>query len=154
MPRFFRASLKMRELVRVIARPLLIVTTTGMNPRLFFPGLAACVLTAACVPGSRAADYGTKAVFRKEAPIKYPDFTLTYVGDRHVAIDKYPHGFDYRDFRVAGAGGSQTVSWTSGTGEIGPMVFRVGGKEYWLELVRSDKLGVLKRDEVVISRAP
>jgi hypothetical protein len=46
------------------------------------------------------------------------------------------------------------VSWSSGTGDIGPALFRVGSKQFALELSRSDKLGPLKANELVISRAP
>jgi hypothetical protein len=35
----------------------------------------------------------------------------------------------------------KTVSWTAGTGDIGPVTFEFGGKRYQLELRRSDKLG-------------
>jgi hypothetical protein len=33
------------------------------------------------------------------------------------------------------------VSWTTGTGLIGPIDFEIGGKHYRLELRHSDKLG-------------
>jgi len=45
------------------------------------------------------------------------------------------------------------VSWTSGTGLIGPMDFEIGGKHYQLELRHSDKLGKLNDDELVIWQA-
>ncbi len=111
-------------------------------------------LMVACVPASRAADYGAKASFKKDAPIAFPDFVLTYLGERHVATARYPRGFTYYDFRVSNVTGTQTVSWTAGTGDIGPAVFQLGTKQFWLELSRSDKLGPLKAGEVVVSHAP
>lgn len=114
-----------------------------------------CMLAmVACSPSSKAADYGTKVGFKKGQALQFPDFVLTYVGDRHVASDRYPRGFDYRDFRVVAGKESQTVSWSAGTGDIGPALFKVGAKQFGLELARSDKLGKLSENEVVISRAP
>ena len=42
------------------------------------------------------------------------------------------------------------VSWTTGTGVIDPTNFEIDGKHYQLELHRSDKLGKLKDNELVI----
>src|SRR5258708_456840 len=88
-----------------------------------------------------AADLGARVAYKKDAPIQFPAFTLTYIGDRRVVPEKFPHGFLYYDFRVTSAHGTQTVSWTSGTGDIGPVLFRVDGEEFALELRISDKLG-------------
>jgi hypothetical protein len=60
----------------------------------------------------------------------------------------------YYDFRVTSAHGTQTVSWTSGAGDIGPAIFQVGNEQFALELQISDKLGKLKENELVVSRAP
>ena len=109
---------------------------------------------AGCTASSLAADYGAKVVFKKSVPQAFPDFVLTYLGQRKVASEKLPRGFVYHDFRVAVSSGTQTVSWSSGTGDIGPALFKVGGKNFALELSRSDKLDRLREDEVVISRAP
>jgi hypothetical protein len=46
------------------------------------------------------------------------------------------------------------ISWSSGTGDIGPTIFHVGNEQFWLELKRSDKLGKLKDDELVVSHSP
>ncbi len=122
-------------------RPLLLALVFGL-------------LTAACAPQGNAADYGTKVVFKKDVPVAFPEFVLTYLGERKVASARYPRGFIYYDFRVTSAPGAQTVSWSSGTGDIGPSPFRVGPKQFILELSRSDKVGPLKENEVVISRTP
>jgi len=42
------------------------------------------------------------------------------------------------------------ISWTTGTGIIDPTDFEFGGKSYHLELRRSEKLGKLKDNELVI----
>src|SRR4051812_17487709 len=125
-----------------------------MTPRLLLPAMVIAIFAAACTPDSRAADYATKVSFKKDAPIQFLDFVLTYQGERHVASDRYPRGFDYHDFRVNAGQATQTVSWSSGTGDIGPTLFKVGSKQFALELSRSDKLGPLKPNELVISRAP
>jgi hypothetical protein len=72
------------------------------------------------------------------------------VGERNVASDTYPRGFRYHDFRVLGATGAQTVTWSSGTGDIGPQPFAVAGEKYLLELQRSDRLGPLPENTLVI----
>jgi len=126
-----------------------------MPPRRFFALLFIVgIVFAVCTGSSRAADYGAKTTFKKAAPVSFPDFVLTYVGERKVASEKFPRGFVYHDFQIAAAQGTQTVSWSSGTGDIGPALFKVAGKNFTLELSRSDKLGRLREDEVVISRAP
>jgi hypothetical protein len=127
---------------------------TGMTQRLLLLGLVLGVCLTACAPESRAADYGVKVSFKKDVPVKFPDFVLTYLGERKVASDRYPRGFTFHDFRIAAGAGTQTVSWNSGTGDIGPALFQAGSKQFGLELSRSDKVGSLKANEVVITRAP
>lgn len=97
-----------------------------------------------------SASYGTKVKFNKGAAISFPDFELKYTGTRRVSSSPYPRGFLYHDFEVSRGSSTKSFSWSSGTGDIGPAVFQFGGKEFWLELSRSDKLGKLADDEVVI----
>lgn len=125
-----------------------------MLPRRLFLGLCFAAFAVACSRTGQAAEYGAKVPFQKEVPVAFADFALTYVGERHVAGAKYPRGFTVHDFKVTAGSNTQTVSWSSGTGDIGPTPFQVGAKKFQLELSRSDKLGVLKSNEVVISRAP
>jgi hypothetical protein len=111
------------------------------------------VLSAAC--GSSAsgpAVYGAKQRFSKNAALAFPDFDLTYQGQRHVASPVYKHGFDYQDFRVSRGGQSIIVSWSAGTGLLGPQEFTFGGRAFSLELRHTDKLGWLKDDEVVVEK--
>ena len=42
------------------------------------------------------------------------------------------------------------VSWSSGTGDIGPVEFEIGDKRFLLELRHSDELGKLNENELVI----
>lgn len=94
--------------------------------------------------------YGEKIKFRQNQPVKFADFNLTYVGERRVSSDNFPRGFLYHDFKLEAGKDVQTISWTSGTGDIGPARFTVGGQNYELELGISDKLGRLADDELVV----
>lgn len=95
--------------------------------------------------------YGTKVSFKQGVPLKFPDFTLTYIGERRVSSKQYPRGFLNHDFVASTKSARITLSWSAGTGDIGPAVFTIAGKEFWLELTRSDALGRLKSDELVVS---
>ncbi|MEP6671281.1 MAG: hypothetical protein ABJF10_19115 [Chthoniobacter sp.] len=101
-----------------------------------------------------AADLGAKVSYKKDTPVQFAAFTLTYIGERRVVTPKFPPGMTFYDFRLMSAQGNQTISWTSGTGDIGPTIFKVGSEQFTLELKRSDKLGRLKENELVVSRAP
>jgi hypothetical protein len=100
------------------------------------------------------ADFGAKVAYRQNTPIQFDKFTLTYLAQRRVVSKQYSRGMLVYDFRVKSAQGEQTLSWSAGTGEIGPALFRVGSEQFALELRHSDKLGWLKDDELVVSRAP
>ena len=96
--------------------------------------------------------YGTKVKFSKGATLSFSDFDLTYTGIRKVPSSAYPRGFTFHDFEAARGGTIKRVSWSSGTGDIGPTVYQFDGKEFWLELSRSEKLGKLAENEMVIWR--
>jgi hypothetical protein len=102
---------------------------------------------------SDAAAYGTKVKFSAGRTLRFPDFDLTYAGKRRVTPPQYPRGWWVHDFKVRAKSGEQTVSWSAGTGDIGPARFKVNGIDFQIELSRSDKLGVLREDEVVVSSA-
>jgi hypothetical protein len=99
------------------------------------------------------ASYGTRVKYATGKKIEFPDFTIEYVGERRKSLPVYPRGFLYYDFKVSKGKDEKTVSWTSGTGLIGPMDFEIGGKHYRLELRHSDKLGHLKDNELAIWQA-
>ena len=110
-------------------------------------------LTAGVAEGDspRTAVYDAKVRFAKEGTLRFPDFELTYVGKRHVEPPRYPRGWWVYDFIVRCKTGEQTISWSAGTGDIAPARFTVNGDEFQLELSRSDKLGTLREDEVVVT---
>ena len=96
------------------------------------------------------AAYGTRVKYRQGQKIEFPDFKLEYVGERRQSIPVYPRGFLYYDFKVSKGGSEKVISWTTGTGIIDPTDFEFDGKNYYLELRRSNKLGQLKDNELVI----
>lgn len=102
--------------------------------------------------GNSEARFGEKVKFSPNSPLKFEDFDLTYIGERPVASDKFPRGFLYRDFKIKTAAEEQTVSWSSGTGDIAPTLFVIGGKKYELELAISDRLGKLAENELVVRK--
>jgi hypothetical protein len=91
--------------------------------------------------------------YRVGQKIEFPDFTVEYVGERRQSLPVYPRGFLYYDFKVRTGNIEKVVSWSSGTGDIGPVEFEIGSKQFLLELRRSDKLGKLNNDELVIRPA-
>jgi hypothetical protein len=96
------------------------------------------------------ASYGTRVKYRTGEKIEFPDFTVEYIGERRKDTPAYPRGFLYYDFKVRTANVEKVVSWSSGTGDIGPVEFEIGDKRFLLELRRSDELGKLNENELVI----
>jgi hypothetical protein len=100
--------------------------------------------------------YGEAVKYYEKSVVKFPDFDLTYMGERKQTAN-FPNGnsftFTYFDFKIKTATEEKTVSWTSGTGEIAPAYFEIGGAQYMLEL-RSTENGKKKidDDEVVITK--
>lgn len=101
---------------------------------------------------SGPAVYATKVSFKKGVTLPFKDFDLTYIGERHEASKVFKPGFNFHDFTATRGTETVKVSWSSGTGDIGPALFTIGGKKFQLELRRSDKLGKLRDDELVVSR--
>lgn len=94
--------------------------------------------------------YGEKLKFVKDAKIMFPDFALEYSGQHRTSSAKYPRGFLFYDFLATVEGGTAKFSWSSGTGDIGPVGFEINHKRFSLELKHSDKLGPLKDDQLVV----
>ena len=61
--------------------------------------------------------------------------------------------FIYYDLKSSKGKDEKVISWTTGTGVIDPTDFEIDGKRYRLELRHSDKLGKLKKNELVIWQA-
>lgn len=100
-------------------------------------------------PGTFA--YGSKVRFGLDRTLRFLDFDVTYIGKRHVTPPQYPRGWWIHDFKVRRQNDEQTVSWSAGTGDIGPTRFKVDGAFFQIELSRSDRLGPLRDDEMVVS---
>ena len=133
---------------------MMIMSMSSRLPRrLFNIGLASMLGLACCTSSaSGGSSYGTKVRFAKDVAVAFADFDLTYLGKRHVASPVYKAGFTYDDFKVSRGDKRFTVSWSSGTGLLGPQPFEFDGKKFELELRHHDKLGWLKDNEVVVSR--
>jgi hypothetical protein len=108
-----------------------------------------------CAPGASSvfeAAYDSPVKFREGRTWRYPDFELTYIGRYHVAPPQYRRGWWRSDFKVKSGNSEQTISWSAGTGDIGPAQFTVAGVIFNLDLVWSEKVGKLKDDELVVSK--
>jgi len=114
----------------------------------YLSALAACSQVA---DSSDPVAYGSKVRFRVDRTLRFPDFEMTYIGKRYVTPPQYPRGWWIYDFKVREIRGEQTVSWSTGTGDIGPSRFKVAGVDFQIELSRSDKLGPLREGEMVVS---
>jgi hypothetical protein len=106
--------------------------------------------------GEASAKFGEKAKFSQNAPVRFDDFTLTYTGERRVISDLPRQGkssyweFVYFDFKIQSEKEEQTISWSSGTGDIEPTAFTIGAQKYELELAISDRIGRLAENELII----
>jgi len=97
--------------------------------------------------------YGVKIQYVQGQPLSFPDIILEFVGKRESPpSDYYPRSMYYYDFKVYRDSQSQLISWSAGTGDIGPTVFELAGNRYALELAISDKLGILDENELVLWR--
>jgi hypothetical protein len=99
------------------------------------------------------ASYRTGVKYRVGQKIEFQDLTIEYLGERRKSVPVYPRPFIYYDFKVTKEKAEKVISWTTGTGLIGPMEFEIGGKQYQLELRHSNKLGKLSDNELVIWQA-
>ena len=122
------------------------------NLTLIFLGLLAFIGPVSCghAASEQKASYGTRVKYRVGKKIEFPDFTVEYVGERRQSTPAYPRGFLYYDFKVSRGKSEKVISWTTGTGIIDPTDFEFDGKRYHLELRRSEKLGKLNDNELVI----
>ena len=122
------------------------------NSTLILLGLLAFIGPVSCghAASEQNASYGTRVKYRAGKKIEFPDFKVEYVGERRQSTPAYPRGFLYYDFKVSRGKSEKVISWTTGTGIIDPTDFEFDGKRYHLELRRSEKLGKLNDNELVI----
>jgi hypothetical protein len=98
--------------------------------------------------------YGEKVSYSSGKEFVFPDFTLKFVGKREEKISNdwlFTQKMTFYDFEVAKGETRQTISWSSGMGDIEPAFFTVKDTEYVLELRKSDVIkGSLGNDILVI----
>ena len=99
-------------------------------------GVNLLVLLGGCmVAECSSAAYGQPVQYSLNKEIRYPDFSVRFVGTRREVLQVYSKGFLYHDFEIFSNRGTKVIaSWTSGTGELGPIEFTIGGESYFLEL--------------------
>ena len=95
------------------------------------------------------ARYGMWESFSPNKALSYPEFDIIFLGSR-------PNGFyqgsdthrlaDIFQFEIRKGETKISLSWCSGTGDIGPEAFTLNGKSYYLEMVGSPFLGWAKLD--------
>lgn len=116
--------------------------------------LAFLVASVCLCASNKTAPYGSRVTFHANSTIHFADFDLIFLGTHRVTPRQYPRGWVVYEFRAVHAAESVPFSWSEGTGLIGPAAFTISGHRFFLELKHSDRLGMLKEDELVISRAP
>lgn len=99
------------------------------------------------------APYHAKVEFHPRQALAFPDFSLVYTGQSNVPPPKGLHSWVVHEFTVTAGGHEQKITWSAGTGDIGPTLFKVGAKTFLLELSRSDTLGKLAENELVVRPA-
>ena len=83
-------------------------------------------VSTAALSAAEAAGYGQVVEYKQDVPIAYPDFTLVYKGTEVKGVGgTFKPGFRFENFTVTTASGTQTVSWSSGTGVIVDQAFEV-----------------------------
>jgi hypothetical protein len=82
---------------------------------------------------------------------RLPDFSIRFLKERHEQSPMFRPGFMFYDFDVTNGTETKTVSWSSGTGDIGPTFFDFNGQRYVLELKASKAFdGFMKDGEMVV----
>lgn len=99
--------------------------------------LAGCLFLSASCHGQSLYSYGTKIDFSDRYLKKLPDLNIRFLGKREMATSDFRPGFTYYDFEVSKNGKTRTISWSSGTGDIGPEYFEIEGETFVLELAWS-----------------
>lgn len=96
--------------------------------------LSACSVNSAS--NNSVEKYGEKVSYSDGKELKFPDFSIKFTGKRETASS--PVKMTAYDFLVTKGDKTQTVSWSSGTGDIAPTFFNFDGTDFVLELGMSD----------------
>jgi hypothetical protein len=67
--------------------------------------------------------YGEKINYLDRETKRLPDFSIRFIKERHAQSPMFRTGFTFYDFEVTNGTETKTVSWSSGTGDIGPTFF-------------------------------
>jgi hypothetical protein len=92
--------------------------------------------------------YGEKVSYTNGDELKFPDFTIKFVGKREAT--GAPVKMTFYDFEVSKGETKKKISWSSGTGDIGPTFFEIAGENFVLELSQSDILKSIGEGNLVI----
>lgn len=101
-------------------------------------------------PQGEFAQYGTWQTYSSTQVLRYPDFDLLFKDDpgEIKSLEGLPMGPEYH-FTVSNGTSQIGVIWSSGTGDIGPSLFEINGKTFFLEMIRSDYLERPVSDEQI-----
>lgn len=126
--------------------------THKKNTRLTLTTVLLLISAAACNGSStQGPGYGMKVQYTQGQALNFPDVTLEFAGKRETPPSPdYPRSIYHYDFKVYQGDQSKLISWSAGTGDIGPTRFELAGNTYALELAMSDELGPLEKNELVL----
>lgn len=97
------------------------------------------------------ATYGAKVKYDRGQIIEFPDFTIEFLGEKPArSYEKYSR----HEFRITKGPETKDVSWGRDEGDIGRVKFLLGGDNFLMELIGSQKYGVLGEKVLVIWKNP
>ena len=82
----------------------------------------------------------------KGKPLKFPDFTITYIGKTPYRFN----GMEKYDFSVRSPQQMKKVAWIK-SGIFVPTTFQIDGKHFLLEVDTSEKIRGVQPGEMVIT---
>ncbi len=102
---------------------------------------------------SLPAQYGKWITYSKNTALQFPDFKLNFLGKtmgRPFPGTSRPMGNVFH-FEIGNVNEQTQVKWSSGTGDIAPSSFVMGGKEFILEMLSSSALETrMRKDDQII----
>jgi Deacetylase PdaC len=102
---------------------------------------------------NQTGSYGVKVSYTKGQIIVFPDFGLKYVGQKKtLGPNNASWSITDNVFEIMHGGDTKEISWSSGTGIIGPNPFDFENNKYTIEKAFSEKLGKLAENELVINK--